>query len=84
MNMLFGNIQPLGIMAPPAGQRASFKKNSCPDTGPIVDGILFYVENDSAGHGRYSKVSGFSFRISARTQAVETIWWIEKKFVHES
>ena len=50
MNMLFGNIQSLGVVAPPAGQRATFEENSCPDTGAIVDGILFYVENDAAGH----------------------------------
>jgi hypothetical protein len=41
MNMLFGYVQPFRIMAPPAGQRTPFKKNSRPDTGAIVDGIFF-------------------------------------------
>jgi hypothetical protein len=50
MNMLLGNVQPLGIMTPPAGQRASLKKNRRPNTGAIVDGIFFYIENYAAGH----------------------------------
>jgi len=39
----------IGIMAPPAGQRASFKKNGGPDTGSIMQAEFLNVK-DKAFH----------------------------------
>jgi hypothetical protein len=48
-----GNKLALGIVAPPAGQRTSFHKNSCPDSRTIMDGKFFYIEDDSAFHTQH-------------------------------
>jgi hypothetical protein len=43
----------LGIVAPPAGKWTAFEKNSCPDSRTIMDGIFFYIKDDSAFHILY-------------------------------
>jgi len=35
------------IVTPPTRQGAAFQKNGLPDAGPIVDGVVFDVENGS-------------------------------------
>ena len=42
-----------GIVAPPAGQRASLEKNSGTDSGTIMNGKFFDVKDDSVFHAFY-------------------------------
>jgi hypothetical protein len=54
--------QAFGIVAPPARQGATLKKNGGPNTGTIVNGILFYVENFSGYSGchKYAPFARFA------------------------
>jgi hypothetical protein len=37
-------------MAPPAGKRAAFEKNSRPDAGTVMDGISFDIKYQTGLH----------------------------------
>ncbi len=47
-------------MAPPAAQRATFKKYGRPDPGTIMDRILAQIENDAliCIHGKPREIQG--------------------------
>jgi hypothetical protein len=36
-----------GIMTPGTSEGTAFKKNRCTDTGTIMDGVFFDIENDT-------------------------------------
>jgi hypothetical protein len=40
-----------GIVAPPAFERASFKKDRRPDSWSIIDRVALDIEDNSCAHG---------------------------------
>ena len=42
---------PFRIVAPGTAERAAFEKDGCPDSGAVVDGVFFDIENQAFAQG---------------------------------